>query len=191
MKISEEKVSSLEAASTTVRETSSIDDRTQPPTKEAVTGEKRKRPARLLDRDDIGNTSSHAERTNFEPCNHTKSCNERRCDCVENEVVCEKTCRCPLDCPRRWRGCSCSKSGAKVCSSDKCECFKMNRECDPDLCGTCGAIEILDPVNRYDDELCLRKCTNVALQRDRPKRTLIGASKLAGYGLFMGEPAKA
>ncbi|KAI9767146.1 MAG: hypothetical protein M1840_005935 [Geoglossum simile] len=191
MKISGEKASSLEAASTTIRETSPIDSRTQPPPKEVATGEKRKRPARLLDRDDIGNTSLHAERTNFEPCNHVGSCNERRCDCVESEVVCEKTCRCPPDCPRRWRGCSCSKNGAKVCSSDKCECFKMNRECDPDLCGTCGAIEILDPVNRYDNEVCLRKCANVALQRDRPRRTLIGASKLAGYGLFMGEPAKA
>ncbi|KAI9773030.1 MAG: hypothetical protein M1839_002231 [Geoglossum umbratile] len=190
MMISSEKASSLEAAPMGIPETSSVDSGTQPP-KETVTGEKRKRPVKLLDRDDIGNTSLHAERTNFEPCNHTGSCNERRCDCVENEVVCEKTCRCPPECPRRWRGCSCSKGGAKVCSSDKCECLKMSRECDPDLCGTCGAIEILDPVNRHNDELCLRKCANVSLQRDRPKRTLVGASKLAGYGLFMGEPTKA
>ncbi|KAH0560042.1 hypothetical protein GP486_003436 [Trichoglossum hirsutum] len=172
-------------------EANPTDARIQPQQKEASAGEKRKRPSRLLDRDDIGNTSLHSERTNFRPCNHEWPCAKgSRCDCVENEVVCEKTCRCPPECPRRWRGCSCLKGGAKVCSTQSCECYKMNRECDPDLCGSCGAIEVLDPVNRYDDEICYRKCTNVALQRDRPKRTLIGASKLAGYGLFMGEPAK-
>ncbi|KAH0537931.1 hypothetical protein FGG08_005413 [Glutinoglossum americanum] len=137
MKISEQKASSVDALSATKPELSSVDSRIQPLPKEAVVGEKRKRPSRLLDRDDIGSTSLHSERTNFRPCSHVGPC-----------------------------------------AKDY-------------LCGTCGAIEILDPVNRYDDEICLRKCTNVALQRDRPKRTLIGASRLAGYGLFMGEPAKA
>jgi hypothetical protein len=156
--------------------------------KETTTiGEKRKRSTKLVDRDDIGQTAT-ADRPNFRPCNHLGPCVS--CECVDNKVVCEKTCRCPRNCARRWRGCSCSKVGARVCGTNSCECYKMNRECDPDLCGACGAPEILDPINRYNDEVAFRACVNVGLQRNRPRRTLLGESNISGYGLFIGENVK-
>ncbi|KAI9879601.1 MAG: hypothetical protein M1830_008051 [Pleopsidium flavum] len=67
----------------------------------------------------------------------------------------------------------------------------LNRECDPDLCGTCGACEVLDPVNRYNDKVAHRKCSNVYMQRGVPKRTLMGHSDIQGWGLYMGEDVKA
>lgn len=64
----------------------------------------------------------------------------------------------------------------------------MNRECDPDLCDSCEAHVILDPVNRFDDEYLDRRCRNVAIQRGVPKRTLLGRSLVHGFGLYAGEP---
>jgi hypothetical protein len=63
----------------------------------------------------------------------------------------------------------------------------MNRECDGDLCGGCGANEILDPINRYKDEVSKGKCCNVVLQRGVPKKTLLGHSEVHGFGLYTGE----
>lgn len=103
---------------------------------------------------------------------------------------------CTDNCSRRFQGCSCATRG-KVCwGNDKCDCFFLDRECDPDLCGTCGARQILDPVNRYKDVIAKGKCTNVYVQRGVPKHTLLGHSKLlasggvSGWGLYMGEPVK-
>lgn len=79
--------------------------------------------------------------------------------------------------------------------NDKCDCYRLNRECDPDLCLTCGAHEVLDPINRYRHDI-EGKCTNVSIQRGRPRRTLLGHSKLLrdggvdGWGLYMGEATK-
>lgn len=64
----------------------------------------------------------------------------------------------------------------------------MNRECDPDLCDSCEAHVILNPVNRYDDAYLPRRCRNVAIQRSVPKRTLLGRSVVHGFGLYAGEP---
>ncbi|KAI4653958.1 hypothetical protein J4E93_001726 [Alternaria ventricosa] len=60
----------------------------------------------------------------------------------------------------------------------------------PDLCGSCGASEILDPVNRYNDEVVQRNCCNVAIQRGVPRKTLLGHSEVHGFGLYMGEDIK-
>ena len=64
----------------------------------------------------------------------------------------------------------------------------MNRECDPDLCNSCEAHVILNPVNRYDEIYLPRRCRNVAIQRNVPKRTLLGQSTVHGFGLYAGEP---
>lgn len=78
-----------------------------------------------------------------------------------------------------------------MCRTDRCECYALNRECDADLCGTCGAAEILDPSNRGDESILAQHCGNVNLQKGVPKRTLLGTSEVQGYGLFMGEAVKA
>jgi len=68
-----------------------------------------------------------------------------------------------------------------------CLCVKFNRECDADLCATCGATEILDPVNRYDGDVLTERCTNVGIQRGVPKKTLLGQSEVHGFGLYTGQ----
>lgn len=45
-------------------------------------------------------------------------------------------------------------------------------------------------MNRYDEKYLRDCCQNVWLQRDMPKRTLLGRSAVAGFGLFMGEDVK-
>ncbi|KAL7267775.1 hypothetical protein RUND412_009625 [Rhizina undulata] len=49
----------------------------------------------------------------------------------------------------------------------------------------------LDPVNRYDPTFVETHCQNIWLQRDMPKRTLLGISSVAGFGLLMGQDVKA
>ncbi|KAH3910960.1 hypothetical protein HBI56_002380 [Parastagonospora nodorum] len=134
-------------------------------------------------------TSQWDERKPFVPCNHEGTCAEARCRCFMENVTCEKTCRCPPSCNRRFPGCTCAAiPGKRTCALIKdCLCVKFKRECDADLCGTCGATEILDPVNRYNDELLHHSCANVAIQRGVPKKTLLGKSEVHGFGLYAGE----
>ena len=128
----------------------------------------------------------HEKRTDVRPCRHTGPCNSS-CECVRTHVTCEKACACPPECPRKWRGCAC-KRGGRPCTTDKCVCVKANRECDPDLCGTCGSVELLDPMNRHNDNIGTnRDCQNVCLQRARPKKTLLGQSIVSGMGLYVSE----
>ncbi|KAF8432872.1 hypothetical protein BGX38DRAFT_1102446 [Terfezia claveryi] len=138
---------------------------------------------------DCHKTLNSNERSYFKPCLHTGPCNSE-CPCVKDKVMCEKTCMCDADCPRKWRGCKCIASG-KACSiTTACPCARWNRECDPDLCSGCGAAETLSPTNRYDLELAKECCQNVVIQRDIPKRTLLGVSGVSGLGLFIGENVK-
>lgn len=140
-------------------------------------------------------TSSLHLRAPFVPCNHEGPCTAATdCDCWRAQITCEKTCNCPDDCQRRYTGCTChSKNSKKLCQTPACECYQLNRECDPDLCQSCHASEVLDPVNRYNEKVLEGKCHNVMVQRGVPKRTLIGVSKLLhdggkhGFGLYMGE----
>lgn len=138
---------------------------------------------------DCHKTSNANERSYFKPCLHTGPCTSD-CPCVKDKVMCEKTCMCDADCPRKWKGCKCAASGKACSNATNCPCVRWNRECDPDLCGTCGAAETLSPSNRYDEELAKECCQNVALQRDVPRRTILGVSGVSGLGLFMGESVK-
>lgn len=131
------------------------------------------------------------QRAPFYPCKHSGSCKSAQCRCFRENVTCEKTCACSADCNRRFRGCKCAQVGQICFQSQGCACFTLNRECDADLCGTCGAAEVLDPENRYNTEIGKAKCTNVYMQKNMPKRTLLGHSEVHGFGLFMGEPVKA
>ena len=145
--------------------------------------------------ENFGATSTLHTRVPFVPCNHAGACSEATyCPCALAKVTCEKACNCSDDCQRRYPGCSCSpRNVKKLCQTNSCECYRLNRECDPDLCHACHAHEVLDPVNRYNESILEGKCHNVMVQRAVPKRTLIGGSKLLhdggkhGFGLYIGE----
>ncbi|KJZ77443.1 hypothetical protein HIM_03167 [Hirsutella minnesotensis 3608] len=70
-----------------------------------------------------------------------------------------------------------------------CICVQLNRECDPQLCGSCGALERADPDNADDERLHATGCQNCDLQRGIGKSLILGQSQLdgVGYGLFTAE----
>ena len=126
----------------------------------------------------------------FFPCNHQGPCEEGVCHCAHR--FCEKSCGCDASCKNRFKGCKCARKG-KVCSEEsRCPCLKADRECDPDLCGTCGVYDALDPQNRHEEDPAFfrDKCQNCQIQRNVPKRTLIGQSTVHGIGLYAGEDIK-
>lgn len=142
-----------------------------------------------------GNYSKAGECGPFYPCHHPGvSCADADCSCFINKTPCEKSCSCSSACPRKFQGCSCSstrhrKSGDLVCMRDeRCACYQMGRECDPDLCGSCGVCDVLDPVHRHDDQKS--KCHNASIQRGIPKHTLLGDSGVHGMGLYAGQDIK-
>jgi hypothetical protein len=128
-------------------------------------------------------------RSPFVPCSHEGSCDEARCSCFSHNVPCEKTCACN-PCDRAFRGCDCRKllkGGA--CRAASCQCLKFDRECDEDLCGDCGAADVLNPINRGAPLHGV--CANVAIQKGVMKRTLRGTSEVSGFGYFAAEKIKA
>jgi SET domain-containing protein len=93
----------------------------------------------------------------------------------------------------KFTGCSCSQ-GDSPCSQESitCLCKLLNRECDPDLCHTCGAIETANPFKR-DQDPSPNSCCNTDIQRGVRKRLLVGESSHPGdigFGAYMAEPAK-
>ncbi|KAK5700601.1 hypothetical protein LTR97_005118 [Elasticomyces elasticus] len=130
----------------------------------------------------------------IEPCDHPgETCSEAKCSCWQDNVTCEKLCTCPSDCPRKFQGCICRHDRPKRTQSmmcfhdDRCMCYGLGRECDPDLCGTCGVEEVLDPVNRHDEDILKKRCHNASIQRRVPKHTVMGKSAIHGLGLFAAE----
>ena len=138
------------------------------------------------------NTHHLDNRIPFIPCSHAGPCDkDAACSCYTNRTSCEWMCGCSKTCGRRYPGCNCGAENNSVCFKDKrCLCWRLHRECDPWLCGTCGVLEVLDPVNRYNEEVQSCHCKNAKLQRDVPKRTLKGKSDVQGWGLFAGEDIK-
>ncbi|ODA76115.1 hypothetical protein RJ55_08398 [Drechmeria coniospora] len=135
----------------------------------------------------------HQRRETLEPCSHEGPCRPRACSCVDAGLLCEKFCSCTVDdCEYKFTGCACHASG-KTCQprqKDKpCICVQLNRECDPQLCGSCGALERADPVHATDEPLHATGCQNCDLQRGAGKSLVLGQSQLegCGYGLFTAE----
>lgn len=133
------------------------------------------------------NTWKMDQRKPFIPCSHEGSCDQAQCRCYRENINCEKTCRCSRSCKRRFPGCTCAGKGKPCSSQTNCLCRDFNRECDADLCSSCGAVEVLDPVNRYDEKVLQGRCTNAQIQRGVSRKTLMGSSKVHGFGLYAGE----
>jgi hypothetical protein len=135
----------------------------------------------------------------FYPCDHPgQTCASAECSCFVNKRPCEKICICAADCSRKFQGCSCNlskhrKPGDYLCwRDDRCACYKIGRECDPDLCGACGVCEVLDPVHRHNPDAIsvLKTCHNASMQKGVPKHTLLGNSGIHGMGLYAGQHIK-
>ncbi|KAM0564625.1 hypothetical protein ACHAPJ_000840 [Fusarium lateritium] len=140
------------------------------------------------------NTHEHQRRELSEPCSHEGPCTLESCICVQHGVLCEKHCGCTVEtCAYKFTGCACHSQG-KTCLQKQrdrpCICVQLNRECDPDVCGSCGVLERADPENAEDDLLHATGCQNCSLQRNQPKGLALGQSQLegVGYGLFTAEP---
>ena len=58
------------------------------------------------------------------------------------------------------------------------------RECDADLCGTCGAADF-DPPNEGDEGRTV--CRNVKIQRGQRQHLLLAPSDVAGWGIYIRE----
>jgi [histone H3]-lysine27 N-trimethyltransferase EZH2 len=118
------------------------------------------------------------------PCSHTEICSEKNCSCLQNGFFCTRACAHSEYSPNFYRGCDCKGN----CNANTCSCFHANRECDPELCTTCGACT--DPPNTI--EKVNQRCHNDNMSMRRHRRLLISKSTLpgAGWGLFCKDPLK-
>ncbi|RAW43794.1 hypothetical protein PC110_g77 [Phytophthora cactorum] len=152
----------------------------------------------------LGNSFEHLRRTRsqrmkdrganheYVPCNHDGgSCDSAQCSCMRRDHYCEKSCGCSPDCSNRFPGCHCEVG---QCRTSECPCYFAARECDPDVCTSCGASEL--PVIIADEEskgktaAQLKTCGNVNIMRGQMRKIGVSASETHGWGAYAMESVK-
>ncbi|KAG1754568.1 hypothetical protein EDB19DRAFT_1626406 [Suillus lakei] len=126
-----------------------------------------------------------------EPCYHSGPCDvSSKCLCFENKTNCQRNCRCPAKCARRWKGCRCAKArdGMSCVNVKRCPCVDARRECDPELCVKCGCRYVILTIF-YVAIRALITCGNSQIQQGHFKELEVKESHW-GVGVFLLEPVK-
>ncbi|XP_076852644.1 histone-lysine N-methyltransferase EZH1 isoform X2 [Brachyhypopomus gauderio] len=143
-----------------------------------ISPQKKKRKHRLWAKIQLKKDNSSNQVYNYQPCDHPEHPCDSSCPCVMTQNFCEKFCQCDQECQNRFPGCRCKTQ----CNTKQCPCYLAVRECDPDLCMTCGASD------RWDSKQV--SCKNCSIQRGLKKHLLLAPSDVAGWGTFIKEPVQ-
>ncbi|XP_036445081.1 histone-lysine N-methyltransferase EZH1 isoform X2 [Colossoma macropomum] len=143
-----------------------------------ISPQKKKRKNRLWAKIQLKKDNSSNQVYNYQPCDHPEHPCDSSCPCVMTQNFCEKFCQCDQECQNRFPGCRCKTQ----CNTKQCPCYLAVRECDPDLCMTCGASD------RWDSKQV--SCKNCSIQRGLKKHLLLAPSDVAGWGTFIKEPVQ-